>query len=108
MANVGGKRPRKTPIRCWGCKGDHKYRYYPHKSDKVRAFHNVQKQETMEDMGRSVPRIYAGLDSKQVEFQSHMIEVEGMINNHVFTILIDLGAIHIYIDPKVVERLKLS
>jgi predicted aspartyl protease len=35
-----------------------------------------------------------------------MIEVEGMINNHAFIILIDLGASHIYIDPKVVERLQ--
>jgi predicted aspartyl protease len=43
--------------------------------------------------------------SKQ-EFQSHMIEVEGMINNHAFTILIDSGASHSYIDPKVVERLQ--
>jgi hypothetical protein len=33
-----------------------------------------------------------------------MIEVEGMINNHAFTILIDLGASHSYIDPKLVER----
>ena len=33
-----------------------------------------------------------------------MIEVEGMINNHAFTILIDSGASHSYIDPKVVER----
>jgi hypothetical protein len=57
-------------------------------------------------MGRSVPRIYASLDSKQVEFQSHMIEVEGMINNHAFTILIHSGARHSYIDPKVVEGLK--
>jgi hypothetical protein len=64
------------------------------------------KQEIVEDMGRSVPRIYAALDNKHVEFQSHMIEVEGMINNHSFTILIDSGAIHSYIDPKVVEILK--
>jgi hypothetical protein len=55
-------------------------------------------------MGRSAPRIYAALENKQVDFQSHMIEVEGMINNHAFTILIDLGDIHNYIDPKVVER----
>jgi hypothetical protein len=32
-----------------------------------------------------------------------MIEVEGMINNHAFTILIDSGSSHSYIDPKVVE-----
>jgi hypothetical protein len=33
-----------------------------------------------------------------------MIEVEGMINNHAFTILIDSIARHRYINPKVVER----
>jgi hypothetical protein len=61
----------------------------------------------MEDMGISVPIIYTSLDNKQDEFQSHMIEVEGMINNHAFTILIDSGASHSYIYPKVVERFQL-
>jgi hypothetical protein len=103
MAKVGGKMSRHTPIQCWGCKGDHKYRDCPHKNDKVRVVHNVQQVETMEDMGKSVPRIYASLDNKKDEFQSHMIEVEGMINNHAFTILIESGASHSYIDPKVVE-----
>jgi hypothetical protein len=32
-----------------------------------------------------------------------MIEVEGVINNHAFTTLIDSGASHSYIDPKMVE-----
>ena len=32
-----------------------------------------------------------------------MIEVEGMINNQTISILIDSGAIHSYIDPKMVE-----
>jgi hypothetical protein len=58
-------------------------------------------------MGNIIPRIYAALDNKQAKFQSHMIEVEGMINNHAFTIFIDSGASHSYIDPKVVERLQL-
>jgi hypothetical protein len=43
----------------------------------------------VEDMGKNVPRIYASLDNKQEEYQSHMIEVEGMINNQTITILID-------------------
>jgi hypothetical protein len=101
---VGGKKTMKTPIQCWVCKGYHKCRYCPHKSDKVRAFHNVHQAKIVDDMGRSVPRIYASLDNKKTKFQSHMIEVEGMINNHEFTILIDSGASHSYIDPKVVER----
>jgi hypothetical protein len=60
----------------------------------------------MEDMGRYVPRIYAALENKQVEYQSHMIEVEGMIKNQTIAILIDSGASHSYIDPKIVESLQ--
>jgi hypothetical protein len=55
-------------------------------------------------MGRNVPRIYAALDNKQVEFQSHMIEVEGKINNQTIAILIGSGGSHIYVDPNIVER----
>jgi hypothetical protein len=68
----------------------------------VRIFQNVQQAEMVEDMGRRVPRIYASLENKQADFQSHMIEVKGMINDYSFTILIDSGDSHSYIDPKVV------
>jgi hypothetical protein len=74
----------------------------------VRSVHNVQGAETVEDMGSRMPRIYPSLDNKQVEYHSHMIEVEGIINKHAFTILIDLGDIHSYIDPRVVEIFQLS
>jgi hypothetical protein len=100
---VGVQRPRHPPIQCWGCKGDHMYRYCPHKGEKVRIVHHVQQDEIVEDMGRNVPRIYEALDNKQVEYQSHMIEVEGMINNQSIVILIDSGASHSYIDTKMVE-----
>ena len=73
----------------------------------MRVVHNVQQVETVENMGSRIPRIYAALDNKKDEFQSHMIEVEGIINNHAFTILIDLGSSHSYIDPRVVESLQL-
>jgi hypothetical protein len=59
-------------------------------------------------MGSRMPRIYASLDNKQEEFQSHMIEVEGMINNFPLIILIDSGASHSYEDPRVVEILHLN
>jgi hypothetical protein len=51
--------------------------------------------------------IYVALDNKQVEYQSHMIEVEGMINNHAFTILIESGVSHSYVDSRMVERFHL-
>jgi hypothetical protein len=57
-------------------------------------------------MGRNVPRNYATLNNKQDEFHSHMIEVEGKINNQPIASLIDSGAIHSYIDPNMVERFK--
>jgi hypothetical protein len=41
--------------------------------------------------------------TRKRDFQSHMIEVEGMINNQTIAILIDSGSSHSYIDPKVVE-----
>jgi hypothetical protein len=65
MNQIGGKNTRKTRIQCWGCKGDHLYRECSHKKYKVRVFHDVQKYERLEGMGRSVPRIYASLENKQ-------------------------------------------
>jgi hypothetical protein len=83
------------------------YRDCPYRGEKMRTFHNVHQAKMMEDMGKGVPRIYVALDNKQAEFQSHMIEVKGMINNQTIVILIDSGSIHIYIDPKIVEILHL-
>jgi hypothetical protein len=100
--------PRPSPMECWGCKGNHRYRDCPHRKDKARIVHNVQQAETVEDMGSIMSRIYAALDNKQAEFQSHMIEVEGMINNRPLIILIHLGASRSYVDPRVVESLHLS
>jgi hypothetical protein len=72
MAEVGGKRPRQTPIQFWGRKRDHNYRDCPHKGNKVKVVHNVHQEETMEDMGRSVPRVSIALDNKKADFQSHV------------------------------------
>jgi hypothetical protein len=65
---TGGQRPRKPTIQCQGCKGDHMFRYFPHRSDKERVVHNVQRAEIVGDMGINVPRIYAALDKKKDEF----------------------------------------
>jgi hypothetical protein len=103
MTEKVGQRPRKPPIQCWDFGGDHMYRDCPHTGEKVRNVHSVQQVDTVEDMGRNVPRIYAALDNKQSEFQSHMIEVEGNINNQTIVILIDSISIHSYLDPNMVE-----
>jgi hypothetical protein len=99
--------PRPPPMECWGCKGNHRYIDYPHRKDKARTVHTIQKSKTLEDMGSRMLRIYIALDNKQAEFQSHMIEVEGTINNRPLVILIDSRASHSYVDPRVVESLHL-
>jgi hypothetical protein len=38
---VGGQLPRKTPMECWGFKGNHRYRDCSHINHKVRVVHNV-------------------------------------------------------------------
>jgi hypothetical protein len=100
--------PRPPTMECWGYKGNHRYRDYPHRKYKARTVHTVQQAETVEDTGNRMPWIYAALDNKQAEFQSHMIEVEGMINNRPLVILIDSRASHSYVDPRVVESLHLT
>jgi hypothetical protein len=105
--DTGSQGPRQPPMQCWGCKGDHRFKSCPHKGEKGRDVHNVQSAEIVEDMGRYVPRICPSLYNKQAEYQSRMIEVEGMINNQTLAILIDSGASHSYIDPKMVESLQL-
>jgi hypothetical protein len=74
----------------------------------MRTVHNIQKVETMEDMGISIPRIYATLDNKQVEYQYPMIEVEGKIDNDPIEILIDYGASHSYINANIAKRFHLQ
>jgi hypothetical protein len=93
---------RPPTMECWGCKGNHRYRNCPQIKDKARTVHVVQQAETMEDMGSRMSRIYTALDNKKAKFQSHMIEVEGMINNRPLVILIDSGASHSYVYPRVV------
>jgi hypothetical protein len=107
MINTGSQGPKKPPMQCWGCKGDHRFKDCPHRGEEGRVVHNVQQAEIVEDKGGYVPRIYASLENKQAKYQSHIIEVEGMINNQTIDILIDSGASHSYIDPKMVESLQL-
>jgi hypothetical protein len=74
----------------------------------MNIFHSVKKEDIIEDVGKIMPRIYATLENRQVDYQSHMIEVEGKIDNHPIAILIDYGVSHRYIDPKLVKRFKLK
>jgi hypothetical protein len=60
--NLWGQRKGK-PIKCWGCEGDHLYRYCPHKEEKMRNMHNIQEENIVEYVARNIPRIYATLEN---------------------------------------------
>jgi hypothetical protein len=55
-----------------------------------------------------MPQIYAALDNKQSNHQASVVEMEGMISNHLVSILIDLGSILSYFPPQTIERCKLQ
>jgi hypothetical protein len=74
-ADLFRKRPRKQLIQCWVCDGNQLYWDFPHKGERMRIFHNIQEAKIVEDVGGNMPRIYASLDNKQVEYKSPKIEV---------------------------------
>jgi hypothetical protein len=88
MSKTMGQNSWKQPMQCWGCGGNHMHRDFPQRGDKTKIAHSVWQVGTIEDMGINVPRIYASLDNKQVEFHSHVIEVEGKNNDQPIPILI--------------------
>jgi hypothetical protein len=108
MIDSLGKRPRQQPIKCWGCEGDHLYKYCPHKGYRMRTMHNIEEANTLYNVGMIIPRIYVALEKRKADYQSHMIEEEGNIDNRLISIVIDFGASHIYINPKIFENFKLK
>jgi hypothetical protein len=68
----------------------------------VRVVHNVKQAKTIEDIGINVPRIYAIVENKQEEFQSHVVEAKSKIKNQPISILIDSGDSHSYLATKMV------
>ena len=62
---------------------------------------------TIGELARTMPRINATLENQQAEYQTSMVEIEGMINHTPITILIDPRASLNYISPKMVKKCKL-
>jgi hypothetical protein len=55
-----------------------------------------------------MPRIYVAFDNKNSGHQDSMVEMEGMISNHLVSILIDPGSNLIYVAPQTVDNCKLQ
>ena len=55
-----------------------------------------------------MPRIYVTLDNNQADNQASMVEMEGMITNHLVSILIDPGSNLSYVAPQIFDKCKLQ
>ena len=75
----------------------------PLENESARPAYNVQEAETVGQVARAVPRIYAALEDRQVDHQSAVVEVAGKIAEQSVSILIDPGSTHSYITPREVD-----
>ena len=96
----------KPLVHCWGCRGPHYVKNCPQRKGKEQLS-QIHEASTIGEAGRSVPRINAALDDRQVEYHPTMVEFEGKISDLTITVLIDPGATFSYVSPKIVERCKL-
>jgi hypothetical protein len=55
-----------------------------------------------------MPQIYASVDNKQDDRQYSVVEMEGMIVNHLVSILIDPGSKLSYVAPQTIDKCKLQ
>jgi hypothetical protein len=95
-------------LKCWGCGEEHLLRDFPYRKQNNRRVYNIQEVTTVNDVARSMPQIYATLDNRQLTTKPSVVEVEGMISNHLVSILIDPGSNLSYVSPKTIEKCKLQ
>lgn len=70
--------------------------------------HTLQEATTVSEITRTVPRINEVLENHQVDHQTSVVEVEGMLNNNPISILTDLDASLSYVSPRVVKFVNYS
>ena len=93
----------KGPLTCWECDGPHLKRFCPRLTGASNTLHSIHEASTVGDIGRSYHCINAALEDRQADHQSTIVEIEGIVFNHIVSVLIDPGATLSYISPRTVE-----
>jgi hypothetical protein len=99
---------KKEPLKCWGCGEEHMLRDFPHRNPSSKGVYNIQEATMVDDVARSMPKIHAALDNRKADHQASVVEMEGMVTNHLISILIDPGSNLSYISPQTIEKCKLQ
>ena len=79
------------------------HRNCPLENESARPAYNLQEAETMGQVARAVPRIYAALEDRQEDHQSTVVKVAGKSVEQSVSILIESSSTHSYINPRVVD-----
>jgi hypothetical protein len=99
---------KREPLKCWGCGEEHLLRDYPYRKHNNRRVYNVQEDTIVNDVARSIPQIYAALNNRQADHQASVVDMEGMISNHLVSILIDPSSNLSYVSHQTIEKCKLQ
>ena len=70
--------------------------------------HSVQEASTVGEIGRNFHSINAALEDQQVDHQSTIVEIEGIVSNHAISILIVPRSMLSYISPRMMELCQLT
>jgi hypothetical protein len=83
-------------------------RDFPHRQHDSNKFYHVHEATIVNDIVRSMPRIYEAIENQQANHQASMVELEGIITKKLISILIDPVSNLSYISPQVVEACSLQ
>ena len=78
-------------------------RNYSHENGYVRKAHNIEGDEMVGQVARTIARMYISLEDHHADHQSIVVEVAGKIVEQSVSILIDPRSIHSYTTPRIVE-----
>jgi hypothetical protein len=107
QAKERAEETKKGTLQFWGCEEPHLLRDFPHRKHDSKRVYNVHGASTINDVAKSIPRIYTMVENQQADHQASMVELKGIITGQPISILIDPVSNLSYISPRVVEACSL-
>jgi hypothetical protein len=98
---------KKGTLQFWGCEEPHLLRDFPHRKHDSKRVYNVHGASTINNVAKSIPRIYTMVENRQEDHQASLVELKDIITRQPISILIDPGSNLSYISPRVVEACSL-
>ena len=70
---------QREPLKRWECGEPHYFKYFLVRRKCLNDFHSIQEATIVGDIARIMLRISAALENRQVDHQTSMVKIEGMI-----------------------------